>query len=532
MQESEQINNQVNQQQANTQNQVKPSKSASRYSSKQSQLPPIQAKTSSGKPLTPIQSKQGKNAPIQAKDATGNKLMPIQRKPAPEAPNQTPGGIYDKIPWGELHAPAYTASSEVNLYKILRGEPYNWPSNVTTDTHIFSWIRSRYYDEQTRVAAHMQDSKNFKKGVQVWIPTFDAYKAYISSQAESDSEFKTFYDTHLKSEKSQKPTQNNNTKNVGGKPQSKRIMQIVWSFDDGPTKQTASLKKVLDDFNITAATWFVERFQVNTRNAYSQLKKVQDSGGEIAIHGVDPDVSGRSYFPSGTDGGYGKAGGNEVSDTLQYIKKFKEDLTKNKITAKFVRLPGGLISALAAYLKKEGVNNRYTIARGIIKSPETKHKEGSPEEKVRKDYVKFKNGISGLGLHLWRGDAKGPEIQTQSWQAETAGVGAKKRQRGADNTTGAISPDWSERTKKDDNYGVKKSDGKYKGHFEREVDKFGDAQTAFGSLVILGHDTTAEDVAAIKQDLQQMEDYAKEKNVRIEYVTKASLYTTLKGKQP
>ncbi|MEE8294892.1 MAG: polysaccharide deacetylase family protein, partial [Sphingomonadales bacterium] len=306
---------------------------------------------------------------------------------------------------------------------------------------------------------------------------------------------------------------------VGGDTTSFKIIKIAWTFDDGPVGKTEAMRKSL---GLTHATWYIMFNEImnNEKKNIEDLKEIQKSGGEIAIHSFHKDDSHVAWFPMSTKGSY-----RDIEAAMNDLAIFKTYLTGKELKVKFVRLPFGLITELSQYLADQGVyseekTKRLTIAKQIIKGAYEGSEVGAL--KVKTDFEFMKTKINGLGLHLWGGSRNnGREISYQSWEAETSGVPSR-----ADDTTTEVSE-----ARKKQQLSVPAKDKDKAGRFEGIVNKVATGGRSH-SLVILAHETTQEDVDAVKVDKDKMEEYATSKKVKIEYYTMSGLYKALRGTEP
>jgi peptidoglycan/xylan/chitin deacetylase (PgdA/CDA1 family) len=285
-------------------------------------------------------------------------------------------------------------------------------------------------------------------------------------------------------------------------------LHLAWTVDDGPTEHTAAMMEV---FRTTvpgrpiAATWFVQWDRLEGRREYYAIYRgLQDSSGhEVGIHGASAVANHLHWFP--TDNPLHQSFPT-IQDALDGIAAFQKHLQKTGIAAKFVRAPTGLHSEVVAYLRKLKVTQtdaRDQIARAVI--------DGSPLNvtdatraavaKVRADVETLRARLPQLGLRLWGGTPK-PGLPAQSWEAESAGDGTRRR----DTVNGAV----------------------------RSV--MGKLASGAGprtrSLLILCHDTTAADLTEVRRDIQEIEALAKKSKVTTRYHTMSSLYRVVVGHAP
>ena len=155
---------------------------------------------------------------------------------------------------------------------------------------------------------------------------------------------------------------------VGGKVDSKKIIRVAWTFDDGPTPLMPSMIEALGG-DVASTTWFIMYDKLLQGPGLDEnlimLKNIQDNGGEIGMHSFNQDsaMSHAFWFPStdSDDHSY-----SSIDDAMAALKTFYQLLTDNGLVIKFVRLPGGLISELTKYLNFLGVSDAETVARKII----------------------------------------------------------------------------------------------------------------------------------------------------------------------
>jgi Polysaccharide deacetylase len=287
---------------------------------------------------------------------------------------------------------------------------------------------------------------------------------------------------------------------VAGKTDSKKIVRIGWSFDDGPDEFAAAMEAKLRPKDAIGGrilgTWFVMRDKMEAigwDKAVALLKRKQDEGHEIAIHSMDPDKDrkGRSHvrwFPrKPSDPKHPVYWYESIEAGLADLKLFRDALEKEGIKVRFVRLPAGLHTELMNYLEKLGVANADRVAHDIF--------EGKPvptdAKPVADAYATLKRGLEDLGLSAWGGGkAKEPDIV--GWEAESAPAGSGL----TDNVR-----------------------AKFKG-----VVNLAAADGKPHSLVILAHDTSSASAEKIGADIVEMEAYAEKMGVRVEYETMGRLH--------
>ncbi len=374
-----------------------------------------------------------------------------------------------------------------------------------------------------------------------------------------------------------KPESSTGVFTVGGDPKGDKIMRVAWTIDDGPSGTNTEKMRGITKENtgvqgLKNVTWYVQRNKLKTDNDYKLVKDRQDEGGEIAIHSFSPEEDHSTWFPisakavtftsqtdpTKTSKPYGTPyEGKTEGDIIKDLTTFKEDLEKRLFRVRFVRLPGGLISELFAYAKtleltgekkdiepilmsilqgKDYPKNAFDF--GLEQKPEPDKKAGTKAEQeqkakaeekrkqeirdgrktaanlIKKDFQILKAGLNALNLIEWSGSDDPNILERQSWQSETSGVAGRN-----DNTTKVVSEARKDPKKKDNNLAEANAG---KGVFEKKIAgmKPGEAR----SLVILAHDSSAEDANAVKADMDEMERVAKAEHIKIEYHTMSSLF--------
>lgn len=279
-----------------------------------------------------------------------------------------------------------------------------------------------------------------------------------------------------------------------------RIIHVAWTMDDGPTPATPQMKATIAD---RPTTWFIMRNQLGTgtdetRNL-NDLKDLQAKGHEIAIHSSHPTQAHVAWFPVEVAPAVPKAYAT-VAEAMAHLTEFVKLLKDNGIQPKFVRMPGGEITEVSAYLKDKGVSDakqRSELGRKILKQ-ESVSAEAAGVQEVAADYNTIRATLDALGLKLWGGSAAGPMISAQSWEAESSGSGL------ADNVTE---------------------------QFKKVVDAFGTVKRE-RSLIVLAHDTNEANAKEVAKDVKEMEDYAAANGVQIQYHTMSSLFQKVRGYAP
>jgi hypothetical protein len=309
------------------------------------------------------------------------------------------------------------------------------------------------------------------------------------------------------------PNANKVAPQAGGDTSSSKVLRVAWTFDDGPTIQAA--RKDEKKKNITAdmqksmtpvkrVTWFIQYNKIksgNEKENLDRLRQIQAEGGEIGIHSFHEKREHVSWFPSKTLDSYAS-----IEDAMADLKTFAEFLKKEGMAVKFVREPYGLVTELAHYLGKLGAPGdqakRLRIARDVIRDQVSVAESKDPRiMQVKRDLQTLKHSLYGLGLHLWGGSTgSSPEVDTQSWQIESSGVGGR-------------------------------TDSLTRKAFEDKVRRIAETGNA-DSLVILAHDLTSADVDEVANDKAMMEEKARKLKVRIEYYTMSELHSIVRPALP
>lgn len=317
-------------------------------------------------------------------------------------------------------------------------------------------------------------------------------------------------------EETQEDQQNRSTsvkpKKIAGDVKGKKIVRIAWTIDDGPQKETQSMLSAKGLGDIKSVTWYVQRNRIRTKD-YDLLRSIQKEGGEIAIHSFHPTADHAAWFPIANQGSGAYSfpyAAKTQEEIMQDLASFVKDLKDKGITAKFVRLPGGLFSELKLYAKSLGIKDSSAVAEKIRKGEDVSG-FGDKAKCLERDYRIMKEHLSKLDLILWGGGTSATEIKPQSWTAESSGVAAR-----TDNVTSHVS---------DARKGLEKG-----GVFERLVAEMKEGATE--SMVILAHDSNTKDVAEVNSDINQIESFASKNGVKIEYYTMSELFKVNTGHDP
>jgi peptidoglycan/xylan/chitin deacetylase (PgdA/CDA1 family) len=321
-------------------------------------------------------------------------------------------------------------------------------------------------------------------------------------------------------------------------PKGPKIIRVAWTIDDGPTKYTPDMKKALD---ISPVTWFIVssnlgKSKESRKASLGRLLEIQRAGGEIAIHSMHASENHVMWFPNDTHKSY-----PSIDTAMADLGQFHKELKDHGVTVKFVRPPGGLVSEMQGYARKLGFHGDDAIAAGygviagdsfddLLKGSgksrrrlDVLSKKPATEQAAARNWYQqlhaglqvMKTNLSTLDLLLWGGSEDPNKIANQDWGAETSGV--KDRN---DTTTGKVTHEGKRRA------GYRDKDANI---FEKIVDSMKDNETR--ALVVLAHDTTPEDTAAVKEDKQEMERYAAKKGVLIQYHTMSSLFEKVTGEK-
>jgi hypothetical protein len=280
-----------------------------------------------------------------------------------------------------------------------------------------------------------------------------------------------------------------------------KIIRIAWTLDDGPTEFTEGMRERLGE---RGGTWFIMRGLLGEgdelQRRLQNLFELQDEQhNEIAIHSMNPEHDHGAWFPVEVSEHVPR-----VYDTtdlaMQDLTDFAGLLRGAGLTIHFVRLPGGLISEVMAYLGSVDVqeSQRRSIADRIIRGEDVTEDEPAARP-VHDDYQTLQSTLTTLGLHLWGGEAGTPLTTGQSWEAESSGSG--------------LTDDVTDR-------------------FNRLVHAFGRVHRP-RSLIVLAHDANDQaNVDEVGRDVQAMETCADDNGVKVEYYTLSDLFRVVRGEEP
>jgi hypothetical protein len=280
-----------------------------------------------------------------------------------------------------------------------------------------------------------------------------------------------------------------------------KIIRIAWTLDDGPTVFTEGMRQILGE---RGGTWFIMRGllgegDVLQRRLQNLVELQERQHNEIAIHSMHPTQDHGAWFPVRVSQGVPHVY-DSTAQAMQDLTDFVGLLRGAGLTIHFVRLPGGLISEVLAYLESVGVqgSQRRSIADRIIQGEDVTG-DAPDARPVQEDYQTLQSTLSTLGLHLWGGGGAGtPLTQEQSWEAESSGRG--------------LTDDVTDR-------------------FTGLVNAFGSVHRS-RSLIVLAHDNTQVDVVEVGRDVLAMETYADRHGVRVEYYGLSDLFRVVRGEEP
>ena len=282
--------------------------------------------------------------------------------------------------------------------------------------------------------------------------------------------------------------------------QSYKIIRLAWTLDDGPTNFTQQMRSAL---GARSGTWFIMRNLLGTGQALQSrlanyVQRQRNSREEIAIHSMHPSQGHVAWFPVKVSSGVPQAY-NTINAATQHLRDFTAILRGAGLSVHFVRLPGGLLSELVAYLGAQGIPaaNRRSLATRIIRGEDvaTNSPAAAP---VQRDFNILQSTLTSLNLQLWGGGSGTQVSGPQSWEAESSGTG--------------LTDDVTQR-------------------FTRLVDQFPSVHRP-RSLIVLAHDTSRANAAEVGRDVAAMESYALNKGVQVEYYTLSDLFRIVRGQAP
>lgn len=279
-----------------------------------------------------------------------------------------------------------------------------------------------------------------------------------------------------------------------------KIIRLGWTLDDGPTEFTGSMRQSLGP---RGGTWFIQRSQLGQgdelQRRLTNLVELQNQQqNEIAIHSMHPTVNHGSWFPVNVSIHVSKVY-DSIEQAMQHLTDFVGLLRGAGLAIHFVRLPGGLITEMNAYLGSVGVeaSRQNSIADQIIRG-ENISGSAPAALPVQRDYQIMQSTLSQLGLYLWGGGSGSQITQRQSWEAESSGSGL------TDDVTA---------------------------RFNRLVDAFSNVHRP-RSMIVLAHDNNRVNAEEVARDIRSMETYAENHGVRVEYYTLSSLFRVVRGVEP
>ncbi|MER8400433.1 DUF4157 domain-containing protein [Mesorhizobium sp. M1348] len=299
------------------------------------------------------------------------------------------------------------------------------------------------------------------------------------------------------------------------KNKGKKVIRVALTIDDGPQKNTPGMRDAIETAlrqkgplpyqSLNGTTWFIQRDRIMKGGVIDagklkQLKEIQDKGGEIAIHSFSKTRNHKPWFPITEDRDYSY---QSVEDAIDDLRSFRDDLSKAGIRVRFVRMPGGLVSERKSYLSKL-------------------NKSKPRESEINKNKVKsYENNLMK--------SVEGDGFIYKDWSPRGESSGDLGR---VDTVTGVASNDWAVGVK--NNFKGKKptadkirdmkklSENPEFGAFEVAVRGLKDGEST--NFVVLSHDNSERDVAALSEDINRMVQYAKFKNVEVEFVTLTEMH--------
>jgi len=279
-----------------------------------------------------------------------------------------------------------------------------------------------------------------------------------------------------------------------------KVVRLAWTVDDGPTPLTPGMSTALSP---RAATWFVMSNQLGAgtarTNSIAQLVTRQTAGDEIGIHSMHPTIPHAAWFPINLGAAVPK-GYNTTALAMADLTSFTGELRTAGLKVHFGRMPGGELSEVKKYVEQAGgaASTSQTAARALLSG--NTPPVGTPAAVIT-DVALVMSTLSTLNLHLWGGSATGPEVTSNTWEAESSGVPAR--------TNDVVN------------------------RFTGVVDALASgSRTRPGSFIILAHDTTQADITQAGANISAMEQYAVSKGVRVEYYRMGDLYQIVRGTPP
>ncbi|MGH8050923.1 MAG: DUF4157 domain-containing protein [Arenimonas sp.] len=278
-----------------------------------------------------------------------------------------------------------------------------------------------------------------------------------------------------------------------------KLVRLAWTIDDGPTTHTAAMGTALSP---RASTWFIMSNQLGAgaarTTALSSLVSRQTAGDEIGIHSFHPTTAHSAWLPINLGTSVPK-GYTTTASAMADLTTFTKELRTAGLSVHFGRMPGGELSEVKKYiLDAGGARGTHDAAARALLAGGTH--TGAPAV-VATDVALIMSTLRTLNLHLWDGSATGPEVTSQTWEAESSGVSSR--------TNDVVT------------------------RFTGVVDRLAaGTRTRPASFVILAHDTSAADVTQAGTNIAAMEAYAVSNGVRVEYYRMADLYTILRGSPP
>lgn len=302
---------------------------------------------------------------------------------------------------------------------------------------------------------------------------------------------------------------------VSGDPRGKKLVRIAWTVDDGPQKETQNMMNTMDARGVlSAGTWYIQRNRLGSPAQWAKLQSMQKQGIEIAIHSFHKTADHSTFFPisKGSSAYSFPYAGKSMDAPMGDLTSFCSELSGKGINCKFIRAPGGLLSELAAYAADQGTKaeNKVKVAQAVLAGDTAAAKRLAPADAVdtlTADLARLKTTLNTLGLLHWGGDSDAGAFHDTTWNAEASGDKSRT-----------------------DNITDHKHDGgdSNRGRFEQTVNGMRAGQSR--TFVVLSHDTTANDVKEVGEDIKQIEDFAKANAVRLEWGTMSQIFEATTGK--